>query len=106
MFSKQSWLNSSRMSDIKETIIGGVARACILSGLTNRLGGRALIKKWVYESNRMALVIKVADRLWFDTRKDGMKNVNLIRIGWVSSPSDSVKIYVLTLPFLSIRLFL
>lgn len=63
-----------------------------------------MIKRWIFEFDRVALILKVSDELWFDTTKNDSRIINVFRVGWLKdSRYPSIKIFVITLPWISVK---
>jgi hypothetical protein len=61
------------------------------------------MRKWRLATRRFVLTLKVSSELWYDTRADGTKLVNLFRIGWAERDDSGVKIACACLLWVSVH---
>lgn len=62
-----------------------------------------LERKWKWATRRFVLTLKVSRELWFDTRADGTRMVNLFRAGWAERDDSPVKIACVCLLWVSVH---
>ncbi|MGB6056306.1 MAG: hypothetical protein WBG17_13830 [Burkholderiaceae bacterium] len=76
-----------------------------MAAASARFKDGTMIKIWEWwPTQRIAILVKIADELWFNTGKDDEKLTHLFRIGWCERPDcPGVRLYAVTVLWLSVK---